>query len=127
MRRASLALLGAALVGCGDSSSGGDPGVVCPAIAAGSVQVSVVDAQGAAVLDAKVTYSVDGGAEQPADCVALSGAGCSRWVAGWERTGSFVVRAASADGAKQAEAAVVVVKSGGDCPHVVQQAVKLTL
>lgn len=125
----ALASAAVALVAlaCGESSSG-DPGVACPTIASASVQVTVVDAQGAAVVDAKVTYAVDGGAEQQADCVLPAGsAGCSQWVAGWERTGSFVVRATSADGAKKTEGSVVVVKSTGDCPHPVQQTLKLTL
>lgn len=115
---ALAALSGAPLfAGCVDPA--------CTTEARSSVDVSVVDATGAVQKDAKVTFSVDGGADEPAECVGPSGGGaCDAWVAGFERTGSFTVKAESADGTKQASQTVVV--TADEC-HVVSQSMTLTL
>jgi hypothetical protein len=99
-------------------------GVDCTANLATSVSVRVVDANGAAVPDAKVTYSVDGGASETAGCWDVVVAGCKQWIAGQERTGHFVVRAESADGTKHDEATADVTE--GEC-HVQGKSVTLTL
>jgi hypothetical protein len=96
----------------------------CTTEARASVSVHVVDAQGEAVTDAKVTFTRDGGASQPAECVYPAGEGCESWVTAWERTGHFVVRAESADGTKHDEAAVDVTED--DC-HVQGKTLTLTL
>jgi hypothetical protein len=110
----------------GDSNGTGSPsGVECTTEARASVQVTVVDVMGVAVLDATVTFSVDGGVEEDAECVRTAAAGgCEEWVAGFERAGAFVVRAVSADGATKDEESVTVTKD--EC-HVTTQTVTLTL
>jgi hypothetical protein len=101
-------------------------GVDCDTSAAASVSVRVVNEAGAPVGDARVTFSHAGGAEQPAECVqpAPDGRSCGGWAAGWEQAGDFVIKAASADGSRQAQEAVSV--EAGRC-HVVGKQLQLTL
>jgi hypothetical protein len=94
-----------------------------------SVEITVIALMGEEEVvqtDAVVTFSLDGGAEQPAECVTpvTGGGGCEAFRAGLEQTGSFVVKATSADGTKLAEVTVDV--DADEC-HVITQSVKLTL
>jgi hypothetical protein len=120
----SSLLLPACGDGSGDSGSSGDP-VTCTLEARSSVQVTVVDVMGIPALDATVTFSVDGGVEEDAECVSTAAAGgCEAWVAGYERAGVFVIKAMSADGTAKAEESVTVAKD--EC-HVISQMVELKL
>lgn len=116
----SLVLLALAplLPACGGS-------IACTAEAVASVSVTVVDEAGQRVEDARVTFTRDGGAEEQAECVpVVMGTGCARWVAGWEQPGDFVIKATSADGARQAQGQASV--DDGTC-HVEGQSLQLTL
>lgn len=102
-------------------------GLACTEEARSSVDVTVVDAMGMAQKDALVTFSVDGAADEEAECISLSGGGagpCDSWVAGYERSGSFTIKASSADGTKHAQKTVTV--AADEC-HVITQIVTLTL
>jgi hypothetical protein len=121
---ASSLLLPACGDGSGDSGSSGDP-IACTLEARSSVSVTVVDVMGIPALDAMVTFSVDGGAEEDAECVTTAAAGgCEAWVAGYERAGTFVIKAVSADGTAKDEETVTVTKD--EC-HVISQMVELKL
>jgi hypothetical protein len=124
MSRSQLAralLVASALVGCSSSESED-----CTSDVAPSVLISVVDANGVSVPDAKVTYSVDGGPVAAAGCYARVNPGCGRWQAGSEEKGAFSLVATSADGAKTAKAEVLV--TGGGCgSHVKTAETTLTL
>lgn len=129
LKRSLFVLVASSLLlsACGGDTddTGSSGGVACTTEARASVQVTVVDVMGVAVLDATVTFSVDGGAEEDAECVRTAAAGgCEEWVAGFEQAGAFVVRAESADGAAKDEESVKVTK--GEC-HVTTQTVTLTL
>ncbi len=117
---------GGGMGGNGSGGSGMGGGVACTTEARSSVTVKVVDAQGMPVSDAVVTYTVDGGASQNAECVnPVGGMGnCQEWVAGYEVAGDFVITAASADGTKMATQMVTVTK---DQCHVISQTATLTL
>jgi len=120
-------------------------GCACTENALPSVTVSVVDGNGAYVYDATVAFTLDGGATEEVPCGRVdpsslstsasastssgSGAGtdkCIEWDAGSEQTGTFVVRATSADGTKTAQAEVHVGKNLGAC-HINPQSLKLVL
>ncbi|MCK6587603.1 MAG: hypothetical protein HUU21_25105 [Polyangiaceae bacterium] len=117
-------LLWAACGDDGDGTGGAGGQVACTLEARSSVSVKVNDAMGIPVLDAIVTFSVDGGAEQDAECVQTAAAGgCEAWVAGWEVAGTFEIKAVSADGMSQDTETVVVTKD--EC-HVISQSVTLT-
>jgi len=98
--------------------------VSCTPVSIASVVVTVQDSTGALVTDATVTYQVDGGSEKAARCLDVEDAGCSKWVAGWEESGAFVVVATSGDGSKRAEETLTVSKD--EC-HVQTEQVTLTL
>jgi hypothetical protein len=88
-----------------------------------SVSIEVVDTGGTPVRDAVVTFTVDGGATQPATCdLPVEGGGCTRWHAGEERAGQFVVRAQR--GNLAATASTVV--ADGEC-HVQARSVRLVV
>jgi hypothetical protein len=107
-----------------DSGSAGDP-PTCSLEARASVQVTVVDVMGTPALDATVTYTVNGGLDEDAECVRQAAAGgCEEWVAGYEKAGAFVITATSADGAAKDEETVTVAKD--EC-HVITQMVTLSL
>lgn len=121
---ASSLLLPACSDGSDDTGSPGDP-INCTLEARSSVSVKVISLMGEPVLDATVTYSVDGGLEEDAECVSTAAAGgCEDWVAGWERVGTFVIKAVSADKTSEAEETVVVTKD--EC-HVIGQTLTLTI
>src|SRR5262245_14915151 len=68
------------------------PPVACLDYAVTSVSINVVDDQGAPVPTAHVTFSIDGGPEQDAECFGFEdpSAGCTEWDAAWEKAGHFV-------------------------------------
>ncbi len=101
-------------------------GIECDASMAHSVNIRVVDEAGRNVPDAQVRYSLNGGPERQAACVEfpLGDSVCSGWAAGQEETGDFVIKATSADGARQAEGRVSVEE--GRC-HVDSKQLQLTL
>lgn len=101
-------------------------GTECDASLAYSVSIRVVDEAGRNVPDAQVRYSLNGGPEQRAECVEfpLGDGVCGGWAAGQEETGDFVIKATSADGARQAEGQVSV--GDGRC-HVDSKQLQLTL
>lgn len=105
-----------ALYGCGDSDCLGGAGP--------SVRIEVQDENGNPVLDADVTYTLDGSEAQTATCQPSEG-GCIGFLAGTEQQGHYVVRAESADGTKETELAVDV--DGFDGCHVIAKKVTLVL
>lgn len=125
MRRSCLACLLAAaslLAACGP------PEVACSTSLEPSVTIRVVDSSGAVVGDALVTYSLDQGAEQQAECISSprgsTASRCEEWAAGLEQPGTFTLSATSADGTRRATQTVSV--QGGVC-HVDTQQVQLVL
>lgn len=76
----------AGLVGC-DIAGG-----ACTDIAIVSVAVEVVDLDGNAIPDVDVTYTVDGGADQRAECIG-DGTDCTEFWTAFETEGVFVVTA----------------------------------
>lgn len=104
----------------------GDDSVACTEIAVASVQVKVVDASNTVVMDAQVTFTLDGGPVEEAQCAVppVSGGGCGEWITAYERAGTFVVTAKSADGMKTASQTVLVEK---DACHVITESITLTL
>src|SRR5690348_4834179 len=79
---ALLALVVASCPACG-GCIGVFPGIGCTAIAKSSVNVRLVDAQGAIAGDAVVTSSTDGGPQQSAICGhPTADGGCEEWPAG---------------------------------------------
>jgi hypothetical protein len=100
----------------------------CTEEARASVVVTVVDAAGQPVPDAKVRFSIDGGAEEQAMCnpptSTPNATTCRDWTAGWERGGSYTIKATSADGTRSAEQQLTVTED--EC-HVKTEQVQLTL
>lgn len=121
------ALAGAALLG-GPGCSGNEKEPVCLDSGSYAAVVTVVDANGAAVPDADVTYSKIGGASQTAKCATPA---CTTWnVEGGgagspKQTGTYVIRATSADGLRSAEQTVTV--TGNACDQPFTQQLTLTL
>lgn len=107
-----------ALAGCG----GADDPIVCTTEARASVVVQVVDAAGAPLAGATVSYRVDSGPEQTAECSETAGA-CATFVAGREVVGDFSIRAEKA-GSQAATASVTVQR---DVCHVITREVVMTL
>lgn len=107
-----------ALGGCG----GTDEAIFCTAEARASVMVQVVDAAGAPLAGATVSYRVDSGREQAAECYAPPD-GCSTFVAGREIAGDFSIRAEKV-GFQPAAASVTVQR---DVCHVTTGEVVMTL
>lgn len=99
---------------------------VCAAVVVNGVEATVVDANGVAQPDAKVTYTLDDGPEETAECVSTSddGKGCDTWGLGSGKSGRFVIQAESADGKLHAEATVDV--EDGECGPTTED-VTLTL
>lgn len=91
----------------------------CTTEAIGSVSVTVVDADGAAIPGATVTYTVDGGAVTACESPTNNGS----FVCGWEVAGEFTVTA-SAPGLVAASQTVTV--EAGEC-HVTPEAVEIAL
>ncbi|HEY3446689.1 MAG TPA: hypothetical protein VGK67_10015 [Myxococcales bacterium] len=120
MRSAIIAMACVIVVAAGTSACV----TTCTAEARASVVVTVVDAAEKVVTDAKVTFRVDGGVEQKAECQGTYANMCDKWHAGLEDSGTFVIVATSADGTKRAEKTVVVKRD--EC-HVQTELVMLVL
>ena len=97
-------------VGCAD-----DERPVCTQEARTSVRVNVVDAKGATVNDASVSYAVDGGAPTP--CAEVPYYAC-----GSEEVGDFVITASR--GTETGTAQVTVIRDG--C-HPITESVDLVI
>ena len=65
-------------------------GTDCTTQAVASVSITLQDAEGNPVSASEITYTVDGGAEQSAECMDDD---CTTAVAGWEVAGDFVITA----------------------------------
>jgi hypothetical protein len=115
---------------CGlpDLPSFGDPNTTfCTLEARTSVLVTVVGPMGTIVDEAHVTFTVNGGPEQVAECLFSSNTpakGCTRWMAGRETSGEFTLTATSADGQHTEQLQVSV---SGDSCHVITKEVTITL
>jgi hypothetical protein len=106
------------LAGCG----GTDDTIVCTAEARASVVVQVVDAAGAPLGWATVSYRVDSGPVLAAQCYVPPD-GCSTFVAGMEVAGEFAIRAKKA-GFQSAAASFTVQR---DVCHVTTREAVMTL
>lgn len=111
---ASIALLSLPLAACETSTS-----VDCTAEARASVQLTVVDAQGAAVSEATAIYSGGGFADEP--CTGTSDV----LVCGWEVSGPVGITV-RAPGFADETLTVTVPRTEDDC-HVVTQQQTVTL
>jgi hypothetical protein len=90
-------------------------GCTCPAVAVPAVVVKVVDRENVPVRDASVSYTIDDGKVQPADCVPPPPEGapsCDSWQVGVGRAGAFHVMATGADGTQSASQSVEVAMDG---------------
>jgi hypothetical protein len=90
-------------------------GCTCRAVGVPAVVVTVVDRKNVPVRDASVTYLVDDGPVESADCVPPppeSRATCDRWHAGMGRAGTIAVTAKSADRTRSASQTVEVEMDG---------------
>ncbi len=116
-------------VGVGALACGGKGAVAarpCTMEARASVTVQVVDSKGQARPDARVSFTLDGGAAQQAQCNGGSPeqGDCASWVTNYETAGAYVVTATSADGQRSAQERVTV---GRDECHVQGQTLTLVL
>jgi len=118
-------LLGSAGSCAGNSGVAGPP--ACTEEARASVMVSVVDAGVTPILGAAVTWRANGGESQSAECVDfdLPPSACTRFVAGWEVSGTIDIRAEKG-GFRPAAATVQVPMDEVGC-HVVTQRVSLVM
>jgi hypothetical protein len=98
----------------------------CTLEARASVQVNVVDPRGNPVRDARVTFTLNGSAEQQALCNGSeqTQGNCDTWVTGYEQPGDYVITVTSANGQRTTRQSVSV---GEDECHVQSQTVTLTL
>lgn len=120
MALANVAVLVLALVaGCGDT---GVDEVACTTEARHSVVVRVVDVVGVPLAGATVTYRVDGGPVQTAECLEPLQA-CTVFVAGSELAGQFAIRA-ERPGFVPATASATVLR---DVCHVVTRELVMAL
>lgn len=93
---------------------------MCTLEARSSVTVKVVDVSGAIIVDATLTFSVNGGAAEMCD-VAPDG---MSYVCGYERDGDITITATK--GADTKSATVTVTKTPDGC-HVESQTLTITL
>lgn len=115
--RAVLWMTACSLSACASSAED------CTDVFIPAVLISVVNSQGAAVLDARVSYSVDGGPMNQAVCNDTLATGCETWLTP-DQPGDYRVRATSKDGARSVEQRVLVEADG--C-HARGQSLRLTL
>ncbi len=109
------------LAACGDDNGTGDTtGTNCSLEARSSVTVKVVDAAGAAVTDATVTFSVDGAAAQNCELFPVG----SDYVCGYEIEGDFTITVTK--GADTKTQNVTVGKTADGC-HVEGKTITITL
>lgn len=109
--------------------------VACEDIAIASVQVRTTDLAGDPLPVHEVTWSVDGGPTEQAQCVSASGAPpCEEWIAAWEVAGDIEITAVFLGEAvdaccthyDEAVTTVTVGKTADDC-HVVTEEVRIAL
>lgn len=81
------------------------------------MQVTVIDAMGAAVTDAVLSYSVDGGAAKPCETMPDGGAVC-----GFEEKGNFTIFVT-----RGAEMKMQSVSVGADSCHVITESISIKL
>lgn len=106
------------LVGCGSDGIGPGDGS-CTNEARASVTVKVVDASGAPVTDASVTFSVDGAPAQACESFPDGS-----YVCGFEIAGEFIIGASRAGVSKLDK--VTIGKTADGC-HVEGKSITLTL
>ena len=116
MTTLNLTLLATAILAISACS---ETDVACTTEARASTMVTVVDATGASVTDATVTYSVDGAAAQNCDLLG------SVYNCGFEQSGTLTITATR--GTTSATKSVVVTRTTDGCSHVVTEKVTLTL
>jgi hypothetical protein len=98
--------------------------LACTEILISAVTVTVKDAQGNVLKDARVTYSLDGASMKDASCFNPEmGGGCAQWSTP-DQAGDYLVRATSSDGSRTAEQRIQV--DGDEC-HAIGQNMTLTL
>lgn len=96
----------------------------CTDIFVAAVSVTVKDAQGSILKDARVAFSLDGAAMKDASCFSPeTGGGCELWGTP-DQPGDYLVRATSADGSRTAEQRIQV---DGDGCHASPESMTLTL
>jgi hypothetical protein len=102
-----------------------DAGRFCTLDSRPSVVVTVVNPVGTIVDDARVTFSLNGGPEQLAECAAAPhpSGGCTKWMAERETPGAFTLRATSVNGEHTQQQISV---SADEC-HVITEEVTLML
>jgi hypothetical protein len=116
-RRALGLLLAVASTGCGTDT----PTVACAAYAAAGLGVSVVNAStGAAVCDATVT------ARDGTHSERLVAVGCT-FTGAYERPGTYVIEASRPGFVPKRVDSVRVVMGRGECPHVEQAHVTVSM
>ncbi len=107
----------ACLAGCTEER---EP-IACAAYAAAGLSVTVTNADnGQPICDATVTATEGAYSEK------LFAVGCT-YTGAYERAGTYVVRASRDGFAPKAVASVKVVMGGGDCPHVQETKVAVSL
>ena len=84
MRASTTALFSALLLTACDEET------VCDASAMASVTITVTDLDGEPLSPTALTYTIDGGQAQDAECMSDD---CSSAVAGWEQAGVFEITA----------------------------------
>lgn len=119
-----LVLVGVGAGACGGKSAGPVTARPCTLEARASVTVQVVDTKGQAQPEARVRFTLDGGAEQQAPCQGGGEGDCASWVTNYETAGAYVITATSADGQRSAQERVTV---GRDECHVQGQTLTLVL
>jgi hypothetical protein len=102
----------------------GCTGTSCTEEALSSVGITVVDAQGARVHDAVVTFTVEGGPSRTAECwTERDDGGCESYTAGLEEAGTFVITASVAGGPSASKTVVV---QEDEC-HVIPESITIVL
>jgi hypothetical protein len=105
LARALLVSLG----GCVLGACSGDP---CRDAEPGGVLVDVVDAHGATVRGARVTYQVGEGAALDAECAGPETTGCVRWLVNVGTAGQYTFRATTPDGQRTGSTVTFVGQRG---------------
>ncbi|WP_224245528.1 Ig-like domain-containing protein [Hyalangium gracile] len=117
-------ILSAVLLCAASLFTGCSEPLACTEIFIPAVSVTVKDAQGNVLKDARVTYSLDGAAMKDASCInSEMGGGCAQWSTP-DQPGDYLVRATSSDGSRTAEQRLQV--DGDEC-HAIGQSMTLTL
>jgi len=113
------------VIGCANDSIDDGGQVACTEEARSSVTLDVVDENSDPLTDATVTFTIDGGSTEEAECFDSSTNGCSDYVLAYEQAGVFNI-AVSKDGYITAEESITVGMTDDGC-HVDGQVVTITL